>query len=157
MPVSAYSEENLVMPSELYEVANQHQCEAVSDFFNDRSYGTDPPYVYGYLGGYKRDSAIFWCRLMEDKKKYKLIVYSKYPEYVKDFSCPYEIEAKYPVGLAIYENQTISLKEFHYIDDKKPVSEATLKDATLIVSRGAESTGITYLCYQGRWIARYID
>ncbi len=116
MNFSAYTLADRLLPLELTIFAEKNSCKAIADFY-DRPGMVDPPYVYGYLKGKKENSAIFWCRSINDENEYKLVIYSRTGKYS---GCSNVINSQnYPGGLSLIKNMNFSLSDFTYLDNNK--------------------------------------
>ena len=54
------------LPQDLEALAELMDCGPVPGFF-DRPGMVEPPYLYGYVPGWKGNSAVFWCYRSEDE------------------------------------------------------------------------------------------
>ena len=59
--VGAYGKDNKIMPEALVEIAEQSQCEQVSDYYEGKPGVVKPPYLYSYISGPEENGAVFWC------------------------------------------------------------------------------------------------
>src|SRR5690349_18384470 len=67
------SADTLIMPQELVDVARASGCAQIDDFYHDPGM-INPPYVYGWVDGEVKDSAVFWCKNIEKgNKPYRLM------------------------------------------------------------------------------------
>ena len=118
----------LIMPMDLVEIAEKNGYEQINDFYNLPGM-LEPCYLYGYKEGDRENSAVFWVRKKDEKKRkvYLLFVSRKFAH--EQFEVD-EILAwgKYGRGLSFFENTTMKLEYFHllYDQDIKGPSDVSL-------------------------------
>jgi hypothetical protein len=143
-----------VMPEELVGLAKLKGCEPVSDFFLNRPGMIDPPYVYGYVPGPKKNSAVAWCHEQNGQRKFFLVFMNK--EQGHDLAkCPDKIEWKgYPFGLSIYKGgQDETLDNYVYLENpRKTGPRQRLKNPAVMSSY--DGTSIIFYCHQAQWLYR---
>ena len=94
------------LPTDLSAIASQHDCQAVENWFRDRPGMTDPSYLYGYYPRERELSAAFWCRKLENRRTYLLVLWNlDYPDTTPD-GCPSFVEwREFPRGLSLFEDE----------------------------------------------------
>lgn len=153
---------NLVMPSELVELAENNGYTQIPDFY-DSWYCTLPPFVYGSQDEsniwLERLGAAFLCRKVADsaggEDSYYLILASR-----PTFYSPLEIDTVlkqyyYPRGgFELYRDTILTLDSFVYIDDGEKPGPAGVKmrhTAYRVIWDGADDI---YYKHEGRWLIR---
>ncbi len=140
--------DRLLLPLELTIFAKKNSCKAIDDFYN-RPGMVEPSYVYGYLKGEKENSAIFWCRSINDKNKYKLVIYSRIGKYSE---CSNVINSQnYPGGLSLIKNMNFLLSDFTYLDNNKHGPDIKVIKDNFIRSYYDGVEEIFY-CHKRRWL-----
>jgi len=149
--------ETLIFPQELQELAKQHDCSQVSDFY-DRPGMIQPPYVYGYVPG-EEESAAFWCEREGLGTRTYFLVFDFRTTAHENTKCPDKIEWPngYPGGLSLYNDKRATLKDFVYLDEpkKRPPENVHLKHNAI----RSEYDGVAaiFYCYKGKWLVRMTD
>lgn len=142
------------LPTDLSAIASQHDCQAVENWLRDRPGMTDPAYLYGYYPRERELSAAFWCRKLENRRTYLLVLWNwNYPDTTPD-GCPSFVEwREFPRGLSLFEDEDMSLNGFRYIDDRTEVSpEARTGYRPLRAEYDGNET--LFYCHEGRWTYR---
>lgn len=142
------------LPTDLSAIASQHDCQAVENWFRDRPGMTDPSYLYGYYPRERELSAAFWCRKLEGRRTYLLVLWNwNYPDTTPD-GCPSFVEwQEFPRGLSLFEDEDMSLMGFSYMDDRTEVSpEARTRYRPLRAEYDGNET--LFYCHDGRWTYR---
>lgn len=144
-----------VMPRDLVEYGRSRGCEPVGDFY-DRPGAFGPPYVYGYLPGRPKDSAVFWCQTGQGAgRRFWLMV--KRDTTITSHGCADKVEwPYYPGGLSI-ERVGLASGEFVYLSEwagpKRVIPETAQLSGNAIQS---EYDGVEFAlsCYGREWIVR---
>ncbi len=142
----------LLIPEELHEFAKENGCSPIEDFY-ERPGMVGPPYVYGYLPGPQKESAVLWCQRGEKDERtfYLLFMFeSTQHELAK---CPHKIEWKnsYPLGLSVYKNPETDLGEFVYHTDPQRKGPEDKMTNNAILS-GDSAGNILFCCHKGEWL-----
>ena len=115
----AYADDKiLIMPQDLIEIAEKNGYEQVDDFYNLPSM-LEPCYLYGYKEGDQENSAVFWVRKMDEKKRkvYLLFVSRKFAH--EQFEVDEVLSwGKYGSGLSFFKDTTMTLEDFHLLYDQ---------------------------------------
>jgi hypothetical protein len=153
--VNAACAEPLVMPRDLVEYGRTKGCEQVSDFY-DRPGSFGPPYVYGYLPGRPKNSAVFWCQTGQTAdRKFWLVI--KRDRAVTGYDCPDRIESPLqPGGLSI-ERLDAAGTEFIYLSEwrqPKRVLPNTVQLTGHAIQSEYDGLEAMFYCHQGEWIVR---
>ena len=148
---AAIAAENLVVPSDVYELIKARGCDQVADFFQ-RPAAEEPPYALVNEDWGKRQLAV-WCTRdagkPEEERDYTLVVI------IDDKSnplakCPDEIRGIRHIGGLRFEQLSQPIGSYHFVDTGKK-----LPGAGLLKSRGIRSmydgVGEYYACVDGRW------
>jgi hypothetical protein len=144
-----------VMPEELVSLAKLKGCEPVNEFFKDRPRMIEPPYVYGYLPGPKKNSAAAWCQEQKDGQRHFFLVFMNKDQGHELAKCPEKIEWKgYPFGLSIFHGgPDETLEKYVYLDDPKRTGpRQRLRNPGIMSSY--DGTSIIFYCYQAQWLYR---
>jgi hypothetical protein len=147
----------MVMPKDLYDLAQQHDCSQVSDFYTHRLGPVNPPYVYGYVPG-EENSAVFWCERSEgDRKRYFLVIIFRKMEHELT-KCPDIIEwLNPPGGLSIYRNPKVTLEEFYYLSNPKRKAPKNIRMSDNAILSENDGVSELFYCYKGEWLIRQSD
>jgi len=138
------------LPADLAGAARAHSCGPVDGFF-DRPGLVDPPYVYGFLGRVRERSAAFWCQRHETPRAY-LLVFVWSSQAGDSLQCPDSILwTRFPGGLTLSPEHSMSLDGFKYVDDKKPVPPGQHTAWPPVIS-DYDGVSELFYCYMGRWV-----
>jgi len=145
----------MVLPDELLNLADESGYSQVAGYYENRPGMVEPPYVYGYLPGYKQDSAAFWC--VRDDGAYILkFMYKEKPD--KGCDCPDEIVwHNPPKGLSIYKDESVTLDRFVYIDNPKEHGPEGVHLKHNAISSEYDGVAQIFYCHEGRWMVMMID
>ncbi len=147
----------LLIPEELHEFAKENGCSQIEDFY-ERPGMVGPPYVYGYLPGRQKESAVLWCqRRDKDVRKFFLLFMFENTQH-ELAKCPNKIEWKnsYPSGLSVYKNHETDLEGFFYHANpqRKGPEEKMTNNAIL---SGDSAGNILFYCHKGEWLVLMRD
>ncbi len=149
-----------ILPKELLEIAKKNGCNQVENFYDvpGGAKAINPPYVYGYLSGAKRDSAAFWCVRVKDNNTKYLLVFVFKPNNHEFSTCPQTIEWDNPPGgLSIYKEEGMTLDNFIYVSNKKKFAQKGIKMLHNAISSYYDGFNEIFYCYKGRWLVRQLD
>jgi hypothetical protein len=115
----------------------------------------DPPYIYGFVPGLKKNSAVSWCQEQKgDQRRFFLLF--MYKDRAHELAkCPDKIEWKgYPFGLSLYTGgRDETLETYVYLDNpRKEGPKQRLKYPGIMSSY--DGTSIIFYCYQTQWLYR---
>lgn len=145
-----------LIPEELREFAKENGCSPIEDFYEHSWNFGQHPYVYGYLPGPQEESAVLWCRgLEEGKGKLFLLLMFENTQH-ESARCPHKIEWKNsgPLGLSVYTNQETDLEEFVYHSNPRQKGPKDKMTNNAILD---EYDGVAHLfyCHKGEWLVRF--
>lgn len=144
-----------LIPEELHEFAKENGCSPIEDFYED-TWNVGHPYVYGYLPGPKEESAVLWCRGLEEGKEKLFLLFMFENTQHELAKCPHKIEWKYsypPLGLSVYNNQETDLGEFVYLADRQRKGPEDKMTNNAILN-GDDGGSNLFYCYEGEWLVR---
>ncbi len=146
--------QTLLIPEELHEFAKKNGCSPIEDFY-ERPGMLGPPYVYGYLPGPQKESAVLWCQRGEKDERTFFLLFMFENTQHELARCPNKIEWKnsYPGGLSVYKDQETDLEEFVYHNPPHQRGPKRRMTNNAIQNR-YDGLGILFYCYQGEWLYR---
>ncbi len=114
----AYADDKiLIMPKDLVEIAEKNGYEQVDDFYNLPSM-LEPCYLYGYKEGDKENSAVFWVRKKDEKRRQVYLFFVSRNFFHEPFSVDEILPSgKYGSGLSFFQDPTMMLDEFRLLKD----------------------------------------
>jgi hypothetical protein len=138
------------LPQELEALGAELACEPVPGFF-DRPGMIEPPYLYGYVPGWKGDSAVFWCFRPEDEAY--LFVAMREGRIRSHFVW----RGGFPGGLSLDVVERRSLSSFVYVDDWMTSGPAGVYTAYKPVVSYYDGEVDIFYEHEGRWLVRRLD
>ena len=155
---SCIADDNKIMPESLINIAQQNNCEQISDFYENTPGPIDPPFVWINHHNVETNLfAVFWCRAFENKSLYKLIVWENESESKRNIACNPIIEWKNrPGGLMVFEKQDIKLSDFRYLEKPKTQGPSSVKTEGYLIQSRYDGVGVDFYCYDRQWLFRRV-
>lgn len=150
---SATATEYKLLPQVLRTEAEAAKCEDFSSWYAEAEV-IDPPYLFGWLAGPKKESAAFWCLLKYagtdgPRETMQLVLVGK------GNRCPSVLRfdgwgGRFPIS--VVRSQNIRLNDYYYFDAPSKRGPAKTVPNARLLRIGNAGEGGQLFCYEGKWL-----
>jgi len=145
-----------VMPDELVELAENNGFVQIDDYYGQMPGFVDPPFVYGYMSKMARYMSVaFWCKKKQKSESDKSEYYLCFA--VRDLNTP-TLTIKNSInwstlgGLSLFQDTSVSLEDFLYIDDLKQKGPKSVHLQDFGIRSYYDGNGEVFCKYKDRWL-----